>query len=247
MKLTTRFLLIAFASVLLARPGIAQTHAGLLERGIFLEETAGDLDGAVRVYRGLLATRSVADDIQQHAAARLNDITHRRGASGPSAAGHAQATAPSAGQGCCGMFSDNYDVNRPVAVSGKVAMVQWVNPQSFVVIDGFDGRRWGFTIAAPNQMLRFGMNKNTFKLGEQVLVTGYQAKGAGDNCPTALPNACAMLQTGSALAAAAGLPPPEKPPAPVMHASAGVIVAEDGRVLFDRIAMELQAAANPQQ
>jgi hypothetical protein len=99
-------------------------------------------------------------------------------------------------------------------------------------VDGTDGNVWALTIASPNQMLRGGLTKTTFKLGDEVIVEGYLAKGTGDNCPTALPNACETLAF-PALSAAA-----QQAGRLAQHASATSITTTDGRNLFDRPAFE---------
>jgi Family of unknown function (DUF6152) len=230
---TRRFLLLPLGVLLVVQPGIAQTHAGLLEKGIFLEETAGDLDGASRIYREIVAAHGVTPDVASQARVRLSEIMDRKTAT-------AKAPTPAAQrspfQGCCGMFSGNYDEGRPVTVAGTVSAVMWVNPQAVLFVDVGDGRNWGFTLAAPNQMVQFGMARTAIKVGEQVLVSGYLARGAGENCPGQLPNACETLLYPAMSKLA------EQRSTGALHASASVITAADGRILFDRLAMESKVA-----
>ena len=239
---------IAIAALVLAcaTAAAAQTHAELLEKAIFTDETAGDLPGAIRIYERLLSTPGVSRDIAARAQTRLAEGKRRRDQAVVSlAAVHSRAgiepagPAPAARQaavpapradvpnalsqvasqqvtGCCGMFSEFYDPARTVTVMGKVVQVAWMNPLMVVVIEGSDGNRWGFTTAAPNAMIRSGLNKVSFKLGEDLRVGGFIARGQGENCPAALPNGCATLQNGA------------------LHASASLITASDGKVLFDR-------------
>lgn len=121
---------------------------------------------------------------------------------------------------CCGWFSGNYDPGRSVSVSGTVTAMQWVNPQGVVFVKGTDGNAWGFTMDPPNSMLRAGMNKNSLKVGDQVLVDGYLATGTGENCPAALPNSCSAFVNGA------------------LHASASTITGDDGRAIFVRSGAE---------
>jgi hypothetical protein len=237
MTLTRRFILPALAVFLCAGTGSAQTPAGLLERGIFLEETAGDLDGAIRVYRQVLAASGLPRDVGLQAETRLAEIFQRRSHARQSTTpGVVSPVAPpqTTGQGCCGMFSGNYDETRPMTIVGKIIQIQWVNPLSIVVVEGTDGNTWALTIASPNAMIRGGLNKNTFKLGEEVVVEGYLPKGTGDNCPSAFPSACETI-------IAPGTTRESK------HASARSITSLDGRNLFDRPAMEKASAAAGQQ
>lgn len=46
----------ATAMLFLATPGSAQTAAESLQKGIYTQETAGDVDGAIQIYRGVIAT-----------------------------------------------------------------------------------------------------------------------------------------------------------------------------------------------
>ena len=240
-----------------ATAAAAQTHAELLERAIFTDETAGDLPGAIRIYERLLSTPGVSSEIVARAQARLTDGKRRRDqrvvsltaahtgsaldAAGPGASARQTAVpAPREGapraafqdatqqaQGCCGMFSGNYDPFRPITVQGKVTQVVWANPETYVVIEGTDGNKWAFTVAAPNAMFRSGFTKDSLKLGEELMIGGFMAKGATENCPAALPNACATLQNGA------------------LHASASIITASDGKVLFDRMAFNRAIATAP--
>ena len=219
-----------------ATAAAAQTHAELLEKAIFTDETAGDLPGAIRIYERLLSTSGVSPEIVARAQARLTDSRRRRDQAVVSlAAVHSSTAIEKAGprtdvprggtglaqqvtqvtQGCCGMFSGNYDASRPFTMRGKIAQVVWSNPQTLVVIEGSDGNRWGFTLPPPNALFLRGFNKDTFRIGEELLVGGFMAKGETENCPAALPNACATLQNGA------------------LHASASIITAGDGKVLFD--------------
>jgi hypothetical protein len=49
----------AAALLFLATPGSPQTAAESLQRGIYTQQTAGDIDGAIQIYRGVIATAGV--------------------------------------------------------------------------------------------------------------------------------------------------------------------------------------------
>jgi hypothetical protein len=232
-----RIVLIAFGTALLATAGAAQTpSAQLLEKGIFTEETVGDLDGAIRIYRQILAAPQVARDVAVQTEFRLAEALRKSTPQArPAAAQQHQV------EGCCGMFSGNYDPALNIVVSGKVTAAQWMNPLTVVFVDGDDGNKWALTLAAPNAMIRGGMTKDSLKPGQQVLATGFLAKGEGDNCPAPLPNACATL-TYQLMADAAK----SKPPAMALHASATTITAIDGTVLFNRQTINKAVADQPQ-
>jgi hypothetical protein len=213
-----------------ATAAAAQTHAELLEKAIFTEETAGDLPGAIRIYERLLTTPGVSREIAARAQTRLTEGKRRDPhaiAPRPAASrAAAQAGSTQGVPGCCGRFSENYDPSRPIAISGTVAQMAWVNPQTFIIIEGSDGNRWGFTLVTPNTLIRSGVNRDTFKLGDQILITGYMARGETQNCPAALPNACATLENGA------------------LHGSASMITGSGGNVLFDRLVID-EGATGP--
>src|SRR5688572_21499192 len=75
--LATRIAITALALVC-ATAAAAQTHAELLEKAIFTDETAGDLPGAIRIYERLLSTPGVSREVAARAQTRLTDSKRRR-------------------------------------------------------------------------------------------------------------------------------------------------------------------------
>jgi hypothetical protein len=77
-------------------------------------------------------------------------------------------------------FAAEYDVNKPVKVSGTVSKVEWTNPHSRVYVDVKDDKgtvtNWNFEIGSPNHLFRAGWTRNTVKEGDQVTMEGYSAK-----------------------------------------------------------------------
>ena len=65
-------------AMLLAAPALAQDATVLLQRGIYREETAGDLDGAIQVYRQVLAAGPQAKAYQAQAQERLKACLLRK-------------------------------------------------------------------------------------------------------------------------------------------------------------------------
>src|SRR5262245_8687969 len=72
-RMFARQLVIAAAAVLSATAAAAQTHGEWLERAVFAEETAGDLDGAIRIYERLVSAPAVPSEIAALAQSRLAD------------------------------------------------------------------------------------------------------------------------------------------------------------------------------
>ena len=77
-------------------------------------------------------------------------------------------------------FAAEFDVNKPVTIKGKVAIVEWANPHSWIHIDvtGQDGKveRWAVEGGAPNALFRRGWTKNSLPVGTEISVEGFQAK-----------------------------------------------------------------------
>ena len=80
-------------------------------------------------------------------------------------------------------FAAEFDGNKPVTLRGLVTKVDWRNPHIWVYLDvrGPDGKLtpWQCEGGAPNALTRQGWSRNTFTLGQDVVVDGWQAKGTG--------------------------------------------------------------------
>ena len=77
-------------------------------------------------------------------------------------------------------FAAEFDSNAPVLLKGKVTKVEWINPHAWVHLDVVqaDGKvvAWMVEGGTPNTLLRAGINKNTVKIGTEIVVRGYQSK-----------------------------------------------------------------------
>jgi hypothetical protein len=77
-------------------------------------------------------------------------------------------------------FSAEFDGKAPVLLRGKVTKVEWINPHAWVHLDaaGPDGvvREWMVEGGTPNTLLRAGIDRNTLKVGTEIIVRGYQSK-----------------------------------------------------------------------
>ena len=77
-------------------------------------------------------------------------------------------------------FSAEFDVSRTVTLEGKIAMMEWVNPHSWLHIDVSkpDGtvEHWKVEGGSPGVLLRLGWNRDSLPAGMRVKVTGFQAK-----------------------------------------------------------------------
>ncbi len=77
-------------------------------------------------------------------------------------------------------FSAEFDSNKQVTLEGKVVMMEWVNPHSWLHIDVTqpDGtvQRWKIEGGSPSVLLRKGWNRDSLPAGLKVKVVGFQAK-----------------------------------------------------------------------
>jgi hypothetical protein len=81
-------------------------------------------------------------------------------------------------------FAAEFDINKPVTLTGTVTQMEWINPHAWIHIDvkGPDGKitSWMVEGGSPNILLRRGFTKNSLETGTSIVITGYQAK-SGDN------------------------------------------------------------------
>jgi hypothetical protein len=77
-------------------------------------------------------------------------------------------------------FSAEYDIDRPITITGVLSRIEWINPHSFIDVDvkAADGSvtTWVVEFGAPNTLLRRGVRKTDFPVGGEVTVKGYRAK-----------------------------------------------------------------------
>jgi len=83
-------------------------------------------------------------------------------------------------------FTAEFDIDKPVMLSGTITMVRWSNPHGWIYIDvkGDDGKvvNWAFETAAANALYRRGTRPENFPAGMQVTIDGYLAR---NGTPTA--------------------------------------------------------------
>jgi len=69
-------------------------------------------------------------------------------------------------------FSAEYDVDKPIAIKGRLTKLDWVNPHGWIYVDV----NWAVEFGGPNALLRRGVRKTDFPIGVEVNVKGYRAK-----------------------------------------------------------------------
>jgi len=77
-------------------------------------------------------------------------------------------------------FAAEFDGKSPVLLRGKVTKVEWINPHAWVHVNvvGADGTavEWMVEGGTPNTLLRAGIDRNSLKVGTEIVVRGYQSK-----------------------------------------------------------------------
>ena len=78
-------------------------------------------------------------------------------------------------------FAAEFDANKPVHFpDATVTRVQLINPHSWIFVDvkGADGKveNWAIEAGSPNILMRRGITRDTVKVGQKIVVEGYQSK-----------------------------------------------------------------------
>src|SRR5690348_11129120 len=73
-----------------------------------------------------------------------------------------------------------FDSNKKINLTGVVTKLEWTNPHAHFYMDVKDASgnvaHWNLELASPNVLIRNGWSRNSIKAGDQVTVTGAQAK-----------------------------------------------------------------------
>jgi hypothetical protein len=82
-------------------------------------------------------------------------------------------------------FAAEFDGKSPVLLRGKVVKVEWINPHAWVHVMNtnpeFKVGEWMVEGGTPNTLLRAGIDRNSLKVGTDIVVRGYQSKDK--DCP----------------------------------------------------------------
>ena len=94
-------------------------------------------------------------------------------------------------------FPAQYDIDKPIALTGKVTKVEWTNPHIFIYADvpGANGApvSWAFEMGGPNALLRQGWKRDSLKPGDTAIFEGSLARD-GSNLVNA--RTVTMAETG---------------------------------------------------
>ncbi|HEY5616852.1 MAG TPA: DUF6152 family protein [Vicinamibacterales bacterium] len=104
-------------------------------------------------------------------------------------------------------FSAEFDINKPIKLTGTITEVRWSNPHSWIYIDVKDDSgkvvNWAFEMQPANALYRRGWRPADVAAGTVVTVEGWASRSGS---PTANTNTV-MLSDGRRLFA--GAPPAE--------------------------------------
>lgn len=77
-------------------------------------------------------------------------------------------------------FASEFDAQKPVKFTATVTKMEWINPHAWmhVAVKKPDGtvENWMIEAGSPNSLFRRGVNKDTVRIGMEVVVDGYQAR-----------------------------------------------------------------------
>jgi hypothetical protein len=97
-------------------------------------------------------------------------------------------------------FAAEFDVHRPVKLTGTVTKIEWTNPHAWLFIDSKNDNgsvsSWAIELVGINDLLRLGWGRDKVKTGDVINVDGYGAKN-GTN--TANAASVTLASTGELL------------------------------------------------
>lgn len=79
-------------------------------------------------------------------------------------------------------FSVEYDVKKPVKVTGTVVRLEWTNPHAHLYVETVENGTkvtWNFEMASPNILERNGWTRKAVKPMDTVVVEGYAGRVDG--------------------------------------------------------------------
>ena len=73
-----------------------------------------------------------------------------------------------------------FEMGKPTVVKGTVTKFEFINPHILIYVDAVgdkgEAEHWIAESSSNNHLSRGGYNKNSLKVGDQVIVTGHRAK-----------------------------------------------------------------------
>jgi hypothetical protein len=77
-------------------------------------------------------------------------------------------------------FAAEFDGSKAIRVKGTLSKIEWTNPHSYFYVDAKDEKgnvvSWACEAGSPGALGRRGFKKGDIKIGDTIVVDGYQAK-----------------------------------------------------------------------
>ena len=77
-------------------------------------------------------------------------------------------------------FAAEFDADKPITLKGTLTKIEIINPHGWIYVDVKtpDGKveNWAIEAGSPNILMRRGITKDTVKVGQKIVVEGYQSK-----------------------------------------------------------------------
>jgi hypothetical protein len=97
-------------------------------------------------------------------------------------------------------FAAEFDINRPVKLTGAVTKIEWTNPHAWLFIDSKQEngsvQSWAIELVGINDLLRLGWGRDKVKPGDVIEVDGF---GARNGTNTANAASVSLASTGELL------------------------------------------------
>lgn len=82
-------------------------------------------------------------------------------------------------------FEAEFDLHKPLKLTGVLTKVDWVNPHVYFYMDVKDAAgnvtNWQFENSPPGMLRRGGLERNMLPVGQTVTIEGYGAKDGSKN------------------------------------------------------------------
>jgi hypothetical protein len=86
-------------------------------------------------------------------------------------------------------FSAEFDINRPLELTGAVTRMEWTNPHAWIYIAAEDEAgnvvNWAIELVGINDLMRLGWGRDKLKVGEVVSIEGFGARNGSNSANAA--------------------------------------------------------------
>jgi hypothetical protein len=97
-------------------------------------------------------------------------------------------------------FASEFDINKPVSLTGPVTRMEWTNPHAWLFVENTreDGtvEEWAVELVGINDLLRLGWGRSRVQEGDVLSIQGY---GARNGTNTANAASVRITETGELL------------------------------------------------